>query len=79
MNEIWISGITGHCLEIRRSALPGMYSAGKMGRSYPVHEIYMSSLSTNAETIITFSKSSVHLENGRFVVTMVLEKSFDGG
>lgn len=56
MNEIWTSGITGHCLEIRRSALPGMYAAGKMGRSYPVHEIYMSVCPPMLRPLLHFQK-----------------------
>ena len=31
--------------------------------------------STRAETMVLFSNSSVHRENGRFVVTIVLERS----
>ncbi len=65
MNEIWTSGITGHCLEIRRSALPGMYAAGKMGRSYPVHEIYMSVCPPMPRPLLRFQKvPSIAQKNG---------------
>lgn len=65
MNEIWTSGITGHCLEIRRSALPGMYAVGKMGRSYPVHEIYMSVCPPMPRPLLRFQKvPSIAQKNG---------------